>query len=142
MTQYLTYDEYAEFGGTLDESTFNELEFDARAFVDWVTFNRLQNDTTFPEAVKMCMYRLIQILQAKLAASATPQLDGSTVGVVGAGITGQSNDGVSITYNVMSAKDTIAQSNEEMWRCVRMYLQGVKNELGRKVLYRGIYPDE
>ena len=142
MTQYITYDKYIELGGTLDESTFNELEFEARAFVNWVTFNRLQNDNTLPEAVTMCMYRLIQLLQAKMAASASPAIDGSTGSGVAAGIKEQSNDGVSIVYSVMSAEETITKSNEEMWRCVRMYLQGVKNELGRRVLYRGIYPDE
>ena len=142
MAQYLTYDQYTDLGGTLDESTFNELEYDASSFIDWMTFNRLQNDTTFPEAVTMCMYRLIQILQAKMAASATPQQDGSNVGVVNAGIASQSNDGVSISYNVMSAGEVITKSDEEMYKCIRRYLQGAKNELGRKLLYRGLYPDE
>ena len=39
---YLTYAEYQEYGGTLDETTFNNLEFDAESTVNWCTFNRLK----------------------------------------------------------------------------------------------------
>ena len=142
MTQYITYDQYTDLGGTLDESTFNDLEYDARAFVDWVTFSRLQNDTVIPEAVVLCMYKLINLLQAKMAASTSPDMSGSGAGGVTAGIASQANDGVSISYNVLSADKVITRTDEEMWKCANRYLQGVKNQLGRKLLYRGIYPDE
>ena len=41
---YITYEQYKNYGGTLDEATFNEYEFEARSWVNWYTFNRLEND--------------------------------------------------------------------------------------------------
>ena len=37
MVYYLTYDEYSEMGGTLDETLFNTLVLDAQAYIDWYT---------------------------------------------------------------------------------------------------------
>ena len=41
--QYLTYEEYIELGGTLDETPFNILELEAQKNVDKYTLGRLQN---------------------------------------------------------------------------------------------------
>ena len=41
---YLAYPEYEEYGGTLDEATFRDLEFDAETEINWYTFNRLKKD--------------------------------------------------------------------------------------------------
>ena len=41
--QYLTYEEYRALGGTLDLTSFNLLEFEARRQIDIKTFNRLKN---------------------------------------------------------------------------------------------------
>ena len=62
---YLTYAEYQTMGGTLDETTFNDLEFEAEATVNWYTFNRLKNDTTFPEELKRLMKYLIGLAYSK-----------------------------------------------------------------------------
>ena len=62
---YLTFDEYLTFGGTLEEAAFDNLEFEARTVIDWWTYNRLQNDTEYPEAVKRCMYKLITMIIQK-----------------------------------------------------------------------------
>ena len=85
---------------------------------------------------------LIKLLQTKLVASIIPMQDGSTSSEYQPGITQQSNDGVSITYNTRSADEVLKNSQAEISNCVKMYLQGVTNNLGRKVLWRGIYPDE
>ena len=138
---YLTYAEYQDMGGTItDETTFEEFEFEARAQVDWYTFNRLQQEQEYPEAVKRCMYALIKLLQQKQQASMTG--DTSADGTVTAGIASQSNDGVSVSYNTLSAKDCVDTCTNEIQNCIKRYLQGVTNSLGRKVLYRGVYPDE
>lgn len=137
---YLSYQEYQSMGGTLEETTFNDIEFEAEAYVNWVTFNRLKKDTEYPEALKRCMYALIRLVQNKIAAL-TPQQGGSQGGTT-LGVASQSNDGVSISYNVMSAKDIMQESTAEMRKTVDMYLQDVTNELGQKLLYRGLYPDE
>lgn len=139
---YLTFDEYLTFGGTLEETAFDNLEFEARTVIDWWTYNRLQNDTEYPEAVKRCMYKLITMIIQKQEAQV---LDGpnSTVTSSGrAGIMQESNDGVSTMYNVLSASEIINQSQDEIKATIRMYLQNVKNSLGQKVLYRGLYPNE
>ena len=139
---YLTFDEYLTFGGTLEETAFDNLEFEARTVIDWWTYNRLQNDTEYPEAVKRCMYKLITMIIQKQEAQV---LDGpnSTVTSFGkAGIMQESNDGVSTMYNVLSASEIVNQSQEEIKATIRMYLQNVRNSLGQKVLYRGLYPNE
>ena len=138
---YLTYDEYTNFGGNaLEETVFQQLEFEARTIVDWWTFNRLQNEEDYPEAVKRCMFALIKLLQQKQQAMV---VDASvTNGSTKAGITGESNDGVSTTYNIMTAKEAIDNAKTEIENTIKMYLSNVKNSLGHKVLYRGLYPNE
>lgn len=138
---YLTYAEYQNMGGTLDETTFNDLEFEARCKIDWWTFNRLKNEASYPEEVQRCMYKLIQLIQQQQQASVLSGDDsGSSMGT--AGIASMSNDGVSESYNVMSASEAAKLASSQMDSCIRQYLGDVKNSLGRKVLYRGLYPGE
>ena len=137
---YLTYLEYKDMGGTVDKTAFNQLEFEARAKIDWYTFNRLQKETEFPEAVKRCMYKLISLIQNAEQASVVGGT--SADGSITAGVASQSNDGVSISFNTLSAKDMIDVSDKEIEDCINTYLQSVINSLGQKVLYRGIYPNE
>ena len=151
---YLTYTEYTEMGGSLDEATFNEFSFEAQSIIDWYTFNRLKNDSTFAEEVKRCMYALIKLAKLKadamiLGSQTTVTSDGTTTTTVTtmAAIASQSNDGVSISYNSVSASDifnnlSAFKQGGEIESIVKRYLQGVMNEAGRRVLYRGVYPDE
>lgn len=137
---YLTFDEYQEFGGTLtDETAFTDLEFEARTIIDWWTYNRLQDEVEYPEAVKRCVFKLISIIKMKQDAQT---LTGQEGVLNRAGIINQSNDGVSTTYNVMTATEALDTVNAEIAHTIRKYLQGVRNSLGRKVLYRGLYPGE
>jgi hypothetical protein len=135
---YLTYEEYQNMGGTLDETTFNDLEFEAEALVNWYTFNRLKKDTTFPEELKRLMKYLINNAQANPISSVTNDAAGVSTSVVSS----QSNDGVSVSYNVLSAKDTMEALKASSAEAVQRYLQGVMNEAGQLLLYRGIYPNE
>ena len=140
---YITYDEYLTFGGVeLEETAFDNLEFEARTVIDWWTYNRLQNDEEYPEAVKRCMFKLINLIIAKQQAQLLKDNGTVNTDVTESGIVQQSNDGVSTTYNIMSASEIIAQSGEDVKSTIRMYLQNVRNSLGRKVLYRGLYPGE
>jgi hypothetical protein len=61
--QYLTYEEYRSLGGTLDLTPFNLLEFEARRKIDTRTQNRLKNEKTIPQEVKLCIYNLIGTLE-------------------------------------------------------------------------------
>lgn len=139
---YLTYEEYQGMGGTLDETAFDDFEFEAESIIDWYTFNRLQNDTEYPERLKKCVYRLIKMAQTQQAALTTGEGTGEDSVESTASIASRSNDGVSISYNVMSTKDVFDTMKDEMGEAVQRYLNGVVNELGRKVLYRGLYPGE
>ena len=135
---YLTYEEYQNMGGTLDEATFNDLEFEAEAWINWYTFNRLKKDTTFPPELKRLMKYLINLAYSKaVAGGISEDADGS-----GKTIASQSNDGVSISFNVLSAKDMIDNVNNEGKQAIDRYLQGVMNEAGQLLLYRGVYPNE
>lgn len=138
---YLLYSEYVNMGGMLDETLFNELEFEAETQVDWYTFNRLQNEQELPERLKRCMYALIGLIYKIQQASLLGD-DGSGDSNINAAVASQSNDGVSISYNVVSASEAVQLSKDEIEGIIQRYLQGVMNSLGRKVLYRGLYPGE
>ena len=60
--QYLNYSEYRLLGGTLDQTPFNLLEYEARRKIDERTLGRLKNVLEIPQEVKMCMYSLISSL--------------------------------------------------------------------------------
>ena len=137
---YLTYAQYQEYGGTLDETTFEQLEFEARCVIDWWTFNRLQNEETYPEAVTRCMYKLITLISDKQKAMMVDNT--SNDGLVRAGIASESNDGVSTSYNMLSAKEAVEAIQNELETTIKMSLAGVRNSLGHRLLYRGVYPNE
>ena len=57
--QYLTYIEYKALGGTIAETPFKLLEFEARKIIDYYTFGRLMNLETQKQEVKLCVFNLI-----------------------------------------------------------------------------------
>ena len=61
--QYLTYLEYQSLGGTLEETPFNLLEYEARKQINIRTQNRLIDETTIPNEVKLCVYHLINKIE-------------------------------------------------------------------------------
>ena len=137
---YLTYDEYIQFGGSaLEETAFEQLEFEASTIIDWWTFNRLRNETTYPEAVKRCMFKLISLLQDKQRATA---VDPDSEFSIKPGIASVSNDGVSTAYNTLSAKEAVDTIQKELDQTIQTYLMGIRNSLGHNLLYRGVYPNE
>lgn len=140
--KYLTYEAYLSMGGTLDISKFDDLEFEAESYVDWYTFNRLQNEEEIPERVQKCMYHIIKLMQDEMSLMNGETGSGDSSAETGKQILSQSNDGVSISYNVISAKDALDLTKDKVDLSIKRYLQGVSNSLGRKLLYRGIYPDE
>lgn len=137
---YLTYTEYVSMGGTLNETVFNDFEYEAEALVNWYTFNRLKNNDTIPEEVKRCIKELIKLLNDKSSALGNNG-SGDTNSSTG-GIASQSNDGVSISFNVMSASEALQVAETDIVRTIQIFLQGVTNELGQHLLFRGRYPGE
>lgn len=156
-TMYLNYAQYKGMGGTLDETTFYDLEFEAEMKINWYTFNRLKKEKpqNYPDELERCMFRLIQIaeLEAKtlqLGSQSVTTTDGegnTTTVTTSASIASQSNDGVSVSYNTINAAALFDRlSSKERGNIIettiQRYLNGAVDSLGRKLLYRGLYPDE
>lgn len=147
---YLSYDEYKEYGGTLEETAFNDLEFDAESTINWYTFNRLKRpewkEALSSEELKRCMYQLIRLKQMEneLLASSTGGVGAGIGWTKEAGITQETNDGVSVSYNTMSSGELMTYFNGSKTKddLIRQYLGSIVNDLGRKILYRGVYPGE
>lgn len=140
---YLTFDEYQEMGGVLDETAFNDLEFEAETYVDWYTFDRLRNETDIPDRVKKCMFHIIKLLNDQITLFSNDSgSSGSSSDSTNKQIASQSNDGVSVSYNIISASEALELAKNDVNQTIKRYLQGLSNSLGRKLLYRGIYPDE
>ena len=140
---YLTYAQYQTLGGTLSEAVFSDCEMEAEALVNWYTFNRLKNVTPVSEDVQKCVYMLIKYiaLQSGIDGSGTVGSDG-TISTTGAGIASESNDGVSRSYNVLSAQELMDNAKAKIDNIIKMALSSVVDSLGRKVLYRGLYKGE
>lgn len=147
---YLSFDEYIEYGGTLDETAFKDLEFDAESVINWYTFNRLKReewkDALGTEELKRCVYQLIRFKQMEdeLLASSTGGAGWGVGWTKEAGITQESNDGVSTSYNTLSSGELMAHFNGAKTKedVMSRYLGTITNDLGRSLLYRGIYPGE
>lgn len=137
---YLTYEEYKNMGGTLDNTTFSDFAFEAESTINWYTFNRLTKETSVSDNVKRLMYRLIGLIHLSQKAQSLGQ-DTKTGEATGA-IASQSNDGFSTSYNVLTASEAVKISGSEVKRLVHQYLGAEVNSLGHKLLYRGVYPNE
>lgn len=135
---YLTYDDYMRMDGTLDETTFTNFEFQAEAQINYATFGRLKGDTTIPEEVKRLIFYLVTLLEKKAAAFSL----GKGSDASSSPITSQSNDGVSVSYNGLAPGDLIELCKADFLNAIRSYLEGVTNEAGQRLLYRGLYPGE
>ncbi len=128
--QYLTYTEYKELGGLLEEMPFNLLEFEARQYIDKYTFGRLKNLLSQVDEVKLCMYKLINV------ANSYKNLEEQDRALASENI-----DGYSYSYN--STSNSVDSSIEnvksnEMSNIIRTYLIDCKLEDGTPYLYRGV----
>lgn len=141
---YLTYEEYQQYGGTLDETAFNDIEFEAESYIDWYTFNRLWGQAEYPARLKRCVYHIIKLIELKMQLMGQPTEAQKQQSIDGTGnqIASMSNDGVSISYGIVSAHEALELTKKEVDKTIEQQLAGVTNNLGRKLLYRGIYPNE
>lgn len=123
--QYLTYDEYIELGGTLEETPFNILEFEARQNIDKYTFGRLKELKQQSQEVKLCVYKLISVIDSY------NKYETQSIGV-----SSESIDGYSISYSTPSTNFTESK-NSEMQNIVKEYLVDCKLEDGTPYMYCG-----
>lgn len=139
---YLSYSDYQTMGGTLDEAAFNAFEFEAECVVNWYTFSRLKkiDPAEYPEELPKVIYAIIRYIEAqyKLLFPNGNELVPATSGAVAS----QANDGVSISYATLSASNLLTSYKTQMDEIVKRGLDGVIDALGRKLLYRGLYPGE
>ena len=126
MAQYLTYEEYVAYGGTMPETDYAVAEFKARSRIDWLTMARVQNMETVPEEVKLAMMVILKV-DAKYSASA--QVDSAIVSSF-------STDGYSESYGGTSEQTAAAEN--QVNREVTMMLLGVCDDYGVPLIYRGV----
>jgi hypothetical protein len=126
--QYLTYLEYKALGGTLDQTPFNLLEYEARKQINIRTQNRLINETTIPEDVKLCVYHLINKIENYF----------NTINNVSNNIASENIDGYSVSYiNATQISEIIKSKNNELDDIIISDLYGViiNNE---HLIYNGV----
>ena len=127
--QYLEYDEYLELGGSLAETPFNILEFEARRKIDERTFGRLKGIENIPIEVKMCVYALINTLNSYSMDSTSSR---------NKNIASESTDGYSVSYASGSQVREIVESKSvELNDIIMTYLLGVVVN-NQHILYVGV----
>ena len=126
--QYLSYEEYQELEGTLEEVPFNELEFECRRIIDSRTQNRLKSADEIPEEVKMLENKMIQTLQGYYVSLEKAQ----------SGVASENTDGYSVTYISSSQISQLIEGKIDVLQdLISTYLFGVivNNE---HLLYCGV----
>lgn len=126
--QYLTYAEYQALGGTLQETPFNVLEFEARKQINIRTQNRLVNEETQTDEVKLCVFHLIEKINSYSNASSNAS----------GNIASESTDGYSISYvNATQISEIVKSKNVELDDIIMNDLYGViiNNE---HIIYNGV----
>lgn len=125
--QYLTYDEYKALGGSLDQTPFNLLEYEARRIIDNRTLQRLKGINQIPQEVKMCMFSLINTINSYANQSQTSK-----------NISSESVGSYSVSYITgTQIQETINSKNAELTDIVLTYLTGVIVN-GEHLVYLGV----
>ena len=123
---YLTYDEYQNRGGDLNELDFVQAEYTARKRIDCATFGRVQDMSAVPEAVKQCMMVIMRV-NSRYGAEAqanTPL------------VASFSTDGYSETYG--SATEQAQGAEKALDDQINFLLYGENDDNGVPLLYRGV----
>ena len=127
--QYLEFDEYEELGGSLNETPFNILEFEARRKIDERTFGRLKLLEEQPIEVKMCMFALINSINSYNNAYQNSN---------NRNVASESVGSYSVSYaSGTQIQEIINSKNVEIEEIIRTYLMGVVVN-GEHILYIGV----
>lgn len=128
--QYLTYEEYRGLGGTLSQTPFDLLEYEARNQIDLRTQNRLVGVDEIPQKVKLCEFNLINTLENYTTKLNQMNSTGN--------ISSENIDGYSVSYGDSSQiKEVIASKQDEISDMLLTGLYGVivNNE---HIIYAGV----
>ena len=124
--QYLNYEEYKSLGGTLDIMPFNILEFESRKIIDTRTQNRLKDIEVIPQAVKMCVNAIIDVIQSSIIDEKKSNVSSENI------------DGYSVTYLTPSEiQQSIKAKNDEVEDIMFSYLMDVIVN-STPILYLGV----
>ena len=128
--QYLTYTEYQSLGGTLEQTPFNLLEYEARNIIDLRTQNRLVDVEPIPQKVKICVFNLIEKMNTYIEQINQIGFNGSK--------SSESIDGYSVSYSsISSIKDVIASKEADLDNTLLEGLYGViVND--EHIIYNGV----
>lgn len=126
MAQYLTYEQYQAWGGTLDESAFNLAEIKARSRIDAMTMGRVKAMAEVPEQVQAAMMEIIAVDQTF---SASAQASSP----VAASFT---TDGYSESYG--SAESRTAAIEKQLTGSILTLLDGVVDDEGMPLTFAGV----
>lgn len=124
--QYLGYDEYLLLGGTLEETPFDILELEARKSIDKYTFGRLKDLEEQINEVKICEYKLIELLDTY-----------NSYNTQNKSISSENTDGYSVSYSGASENVLKAKIND-IKGIIKTYLAECYLEDGTPYLYVGV----
>lgn len=119
---YLSYDDYEEWGGTIDEASFERYEHKARALIDLKTRGRVQGEDPVRNAVKYACFDLIRAMAG----------DESTAGGAGLAVSSMSNDGISVTFAGTGSAEGRYSA------IIRSWLAAETTACGVPLLYAGV----
>ena len=129
-SQYLTYNEYRELGGTLSQTPFNLLEFEARKKIDVRTFNRLKKSEEIPQEVKLCEYKLINSIENYIISMSDIANNGN--------VASENTDGYSVSYITADRVSEVIKSKDSaLDDIIRNYLLYVVVN-GEHIMYCGV----
>ena len=114
---YITYKEYKDMGGTLNESAFELYAMEATQKIREATFDRI---TTPSDVVKKCAYRLIDVLHKADPAAGN--------------VTSFNHDGMSQSIQYGSPEELRRKARE----LIRSYLINEVAEDGTPLMYCGV----
>ena len=132
LTQYLTYEEYLDLGGTLGEAAFPAAELKARKRIDAATHGRAQRmaerraPEPMPEEIRVAMAEII----------AADSAFGAAALAVDPPVAGFATDGYSESYG--DAAQRSREADRRVYECLALLLYGVTDDDGTPLLYAGL----
>lgn len=119
---YLTYDEYIQYGGGLEPAAYTRLAFKADKLIDARTQNRIKDEETVSQTVKLLVFEVIKELNDAETRKAET-------------MSSYSNDGVSVSLVKQPSEAKTAHKIEGV---IFDYLVGESTSDGLPLLYLGV----
>lgn len=141
---YLTYSEYTTYGGTIDEPTFNQLNFKCQKALDNMTAERVKYMSAVPDSVKRCLFELIN-MEYLFLVNLNSLVAGGQTGTGANQLASFSTDGYQETYTTGSGttgdymKSMRSSLNDTEKTLISDFLDYERDDNGVKLLYRGVY---